>query len=96
MFPINLDVGDVVLKDGGHIHFRELVLAEDDQQARLPARAVANDHELLPDGRHIDRAGGGTVAAASVTLKKGTEYRDVARRETGQPSNQVINTSASR
>ena len=70
MFAVDLDVGDVVLEDGGDVDLGELVLAEDDQQARLPARAVAHDHQLLPDGRH----GVAVVDAVAplVTLKNRT------------------------
>ena len=72
LLAVDLDVCDVVLEDGGHVHLGELVLAEDDQQARLPARAVAHDHQLLPDGRHggVGEEGTTAAAAALVTLKK--------------------------
>ena len=52
LFSINLDVSHVVLEDSGDVHLRELVLAEDDQEASLPTSAVANDHQLLPDRGH--------------------------------------------
>ena len=52
LFSVDLDVRDVVLEDGGDVDLGELVLAEHDQQARLPARAVAHDHKLLPDRSH--------------------------------------------
>ena len=75
LFAVDLDVCDVVLEDGGHVHLGELVLAEDDEEARLPARAVAHDHQLLPDGRHGGEGGGGGATAAvadSVALKNRT------------------------
>ena len=49
---VDFDVGDVVLEDSGDVHLRELVLAEDDQEASLPTRPVADDHQLLPDRGH--------------------------------------------
>ena len=33
-------------------NLRELVLAEDDEEAGLAAGAVTHDHQLLPDGGH--------------------------------------------
>ena len=53
LLAIDLDVGDVVLEDGGDVHFGELVLAEDDEEASLSARAVADDDQLLADRRHL-------------------------------------------
>ena len=53
LLAIDLDVGDVVLEDGGDVHFGELVLAEDDEEASLSARAVADDDQLLTDGCHL-------------------------------------------
>lgn len=55
LFAIHLNVCDVVLKHGGHVHFRELVLAEDDQKARFTTGSVAHDHQLLAYGRHPGR-----------------------------------------
>ena len=52
LLSVDLDVCDVVLEHGGHVHFRELILGEDDEQAGLAAGAVAHDHQLLADGRH--------------------------------------------
>jgi len=52
LLAIDLDVGDVVLEDGGDVDLRELVLAEHDQQAGLPAGAIADYDEFLADGRH--------------------------------------------
>ena len=52
LLSINFDVRDVVLEDSGDVHLRELVLAEDDQEASLPTRPVADDHQLLPDRGH--------------------------------------------
>jgi hypothetical protein len=53
LFPINFDVRDVVFEDCGHVNFGELILAEHDQEAGLAAGAVADDHQLLSDGRHL-------------------------------------------
>ena len=47
LFTINLNVSHVVLEDSGDVHFRELVLAEHDQQAGLPAGAIADWGEQL-------------------------------------------------
>ena len=52
LFAINFNISYVVLEHGGDVHFRELVLAEHDQQASLSARAVADYHQLLPYSRH--------------------------------------------
>ncbi len=53
LLAVHLDVGHVVLEDGGHVDLGELVFAEDDEQTGLPARAVAHDHQLLTDRRHL-------------------------------------------
>lgn len=44
LFAIYLDVGDVILEDGRHVHLGELVFAEDDQKARFAASTVAHNH----------------------------------------------------
>lgn len=51
---VHLDVGHVVLKHGGNVHLGELVFAEHDEEAGLPTGAVAHDHQLLPDSRHLE------------------------------------------
>lgn len=52
LFAVDLDVRDIVLEHGRHVHLRELVLAEHDQQARLTAGTVSDDDQLLADGCH--------------------------------------------
>lgn len=54
LFAINFNVSDVVLKYGGDVDLWELVLAEDDEEAGLPTRAVSNYHQLLSDCRHLE------------------------------------------
>ncbi|XP_072772227.1 apolipoprotein B-100-like [Nerophis lumbriciformis] len=46
---VHLDVRHVSLEHGRHVDFRELVLAEEDQETCLPARSVAHHHQLLAD-----------------------------------------------
>lgn len=41
LLAIDLYVGDIVLKYGGHIYFRELVFAEDDEQTGLTTCTIA-------------------------------------------------------
>ncbi|GMR49156.1 hypothetical protein PMAYCL1PPCAC_19351, partial [Pristionchus mayeri] len=53
LLSIDLDVCDVVLEDSGDVPVRELVLGEDDEQTRLTARSVANDHQLLSYSGHF-------------------------------------------
>lgn len=67
LLPVDLDVSDVVLKHRRHIDLGELVLAEHDQQARLPAGTVSHDHQLLPDGCHRCGTGRGRVSRAMAT-----------------------------
>lgn len=55
LFAVHLDVGHVVFEHGGDVHLRELVLTEDDEEARLPACAISNDHQLLSDRCHLSR-----------------------------------------
>lgn len=62
LLAINLDVGDVVLEDRRHVNVRELVLAEDDQQTSLSARAVTDDHQL--------QIGGGLVSDVAFEVRK--------------------------
>lgn len=52
LLVVHLDVRHVRLEHGGHVHLGELVLAEQDEQTRLAARAVSHHHELLADVRH--------------------------------------------
>lgn len=57
LFSVDLDVGDVVLKHGGDVDLGELVLAEHDEETRLPASSIADDHQLFPDGCHFCTGG---------------------------------------
>ena len=52
LFPVDLNICDVIFENCWHVNFRELVLAEDDEEAGLSAGAVAHDHQLLTDGSH--------------------------------------------
>lgn len=54
LFTVHLDVGHVVFKHGGNINLGELIFAEHDEEARLPTGAIANDHQFLPDSRHLE------------------------------------------
>jgi len=47
VLAINLDVGNVVLENGGNIDLRESTLGEDDQKTRLATGTIANNDELL-------------------------------------------------
>ena len=44
---VNFNIGDIVFEDGRDVDLGELVLREDDQEARFPARSVANNHKLF-------------------------------------------------
>lgn len=44
LFSVDLDVGDVVFEDRGHIDLGKLILAEDDQKTSLSAGAVSDYH----------------------------------------------------
>lgn len=46
LLAVDLDICHVVLEDRRHVHVRELVFAEHDQQASFTARTVSNDHKL--------------------------------------------------
>lgn len=48
LFVIHFNVGDISFKNSRHMHFRELVLAEDDEQTCLPTRTIAHHHQFLP------------------------------------------------
>lgn len=52
LFAVNLYVSNIVLKHGGHVDLRELVLAEDNQKTGLPTSSIPNYHQLLTDGCH--------------------------------------------
>lgn len=49
---VNLDVGDVVLENGGDVDLRESALGEDNQQTGFTAGTVADDDELSADLSH--------------------------------------------
>ena len=53
LFAIHFNVSDIVLENSRHVDLWELVLTEDDEQAGLSTSAVTDDHQLLPDGRHL-------------------------------------------
>ncbi len=53
LFAIYFNVSDVVLKHSGDVDLWELVLTEDDEQTGLPTSTISNDHQLLPDGCHL-------------------------------------------
>lgn len=52
MLSINLDVCDIVLKDGWDVDLWEGTLGENDQQASLTAGTIAYNDELSTDFRH--------------------------------------------
>ena len=52
LFAVDFNVGYIVFKDGRHVELGELVLAEDDQQARLTTGTIAHDDQLLAYGSH--------------------------------------------
>lgn len=58
MLAINLNVGDVVLEDGGDVDLREGTLGENNEQTGLTAGTIAYDNELASDLGHCDEKGG--------------------------------------
>lgn len=46
LFPVDFNIGNIVLEYSGHVHVRELILAEYDQETRLSARTISDDDEL--------------------------------------------------
>ncbi|XP_072305812.1 uncharacterized protein [Eucyclogobius newberryi] len=66
LLALHLDVRHVRLEHRGHVDLRELVLAEHDEQTRLAARAVSDNHELLPYVRHPRVLGCPTAAGSRV------------------------------
>lgn len=52
LLAVHLYVCDVVLKDGGDVDLRELILAEHDEQTGLPTGPIAHNHQLLSDRSH--------------------------------------------
>lgn len=53
LFPIHLDICHIVLKHCGHVHLRELVLAEHYEEAGLPTGSITDYHQLLSDCSHL-------------------------------------------
>lgn len=56
VLAIDLDVGDVVLEDGGDVDLGESALGEDDQQAGFTTGTVTDDDELTADLSHYERS----------------------------------------
>jgi hypothetical protein len=56
VLAINLDIGDVVLEDGGDVDLGESALGENNQQTGLATGTIANDDELATDLSHGDEA----------------------------------------
>ena len=52
LLAVDFDVGHVVFEHGRHVHLRELILAEDDQQTGFTAGTIADDHKLFPYSSH--------------------------------------------
>lgn len=67
LLAVHLDVRDVVLKDGGDVDLWELILAEDNEEAGLPAGPIAHNHQLLSDRSH----GWGWQGRGSADLGRG-------------------------
>lgn len=72
---VHLDVGHIVLEHGGNVHLGELVFAEHDEEAGLPTGAVAHDHQLLPDSRHLEARQTQTRKSAKITQIWGKPWR---------------------
>ena len=49
---VDLDVGNVIFKNGGDVHLWELILGEDDEQTGFSARTVTHDNQLFTNCRH--------------------------------------------
>ena len=52
LLAVDLDICHIVLEDGGDVDLGELVLAEDDEKARLATGPVTHDNQLLADRCH--------------------------------------------
>lgn len=59
LFSVNLNISDVVLKHRRDVDFRKLVLAEDNQKTCFPTSSISDNHQLLPNGRHLCGETGG-------------------------------------
>lgn len=55
LFAIHFNISNIVLKHRRHVDFRKLVFTENDEEARFPTSTIADNHQLLPYGRHICR-----------------------------------------
>ena len=58
LFSINFDVSDVIFKNCGHVNFRDLILAKDDEETSFSTGSVADDDKLLANGRHLQIVNG--------------------------------------
>ena len=52
LFPIDFNIGNTVFKDCGDVDFRELVFAEDNQQAGLTTSTITNNYKFFTNGSH--------------------------------------------
>lgn len=53
MLVVDVDVGYVVLENGGDVHFREGSFREDDEKTCLTAGTIAHDDELAANLGHL-------------------------------------------
>lgn len=89
MLAIDLDIGDVVLKNSGDIDLREGSLGEDNQKTSLTTGTIANDDKLAADFSHSARE---QQAQRRGTLKdRGTERRRKrGRKDRGTANSELI------
>jgi hypothetical protein len=52
LLSVNFNVCHIVLKYSWDVNFRELVLAEDNQEASLTTSTITHNDQFLPDGSH--------------------------------------------
>ena len=52
LLSINFNIRHIVFKDSWNVDFWELILTEDNQEARLTTSTVPNNHQLLTNGSH--------------------------------------------
>jgi hypothetical protein len=52
VLAIDLDIGNVVLEDGGDVDLRESALGEDDEKTSLTTGAITHDNKLAADLGH--------------------------------------------
>lgn len=74
LFPVNLDVRDVVLEHGRDVDFRKLVFAENNKQACFAASSVADNHQLLANGCHLCWETEGADFTKEQTFRKQNQY----------------------